>query len=177
MKHICTTYEKDVYPNKEIFVVEYFDRLTVKAIILDQNGKMALVGNKKNNFLQLPGGGVDNGESMEEGLVRECLEEVECFVEISSEVGYIDDYRSRDKKHNINYCYVVNVLEKKGMPLYTDNESRIGMYTKWVSVDEAFDIFHKQKKDLENGLVEFYNTGFNISRDFLFLKEFMKYQI
>jgi hypothetical protein len=45
------------------------------------------------------------------------------------------------------------------------------MYTKWVSFQEAMNIFEKQKQDLENGLVSFYNTGFNILRDYRFLKQ------
>jgi ADP-ribose pyrophosphatase YjhB (NUDIX family) len=171
MKNICTIQEKDVYPDKKTELVEYEDRLTVKAIVLDTEGRIGLVGNKQNSFLQLPGGGIDTGEDIKEGLKRECLEEIGCLVEIISEIGYIDDYRPRDKKHCINYCYVVKVMGEKGTPNYTEKETEIGMYTEWVSSQEAMNIFEKQKQDLENGLVTFYNTGFNILRDYYFLKQ------
>src|SRR3989344_4551802 len=173
MKNISTIYEKDVYPDKKTEDVIFEDRLTVKAIALDSDGKIGLVGNRQNDFLQLPGGGVDKFEDITESLKRECLEEIGCSVLLVSEIGCIDDYRSRDKKHCINYCYVVKVVGEKGIPNYTEDEAKIGMYTKWVSPEDAFDLFEKQKQDLEKGLVTFYNTGFNILRDFIFLKEAM----
>ena len=171
MKKICTIHEDDVYPDKKTGPVEYEDRLTVKAIVLDIEGKIGLVGNKQNDFLQLPGGGIDTSENIEEGLKRECLEEIGCLVDVVSEIGCIDDYRSRDKKHCINYCYIVKVIGEKGIPNYTEKEAEIGMYTKWLSVQEVMNLFEKQKQDLEKGLVTFYNTGFNILRDYLFLKQ------
>lgn len=170
MKKIRTIHEDDVYPGKKTEIVEYEDRLTVKAIVIDSEEKIGLIGNKQNSFLQLPGGGIDIGEDIKEGLRRECSEEIGCSVDIVSEIGYIDDYRSRDKKHCINYCYVVRVIGEKRTPNYTEKEAEIGMHTEWVSAQEAVDLFEKQKKDLEKGLVTFYNTGFNILRDYFFLK-------
>lgn len=171
MKKICTIHEKDLYPDRKTEAVEYEDRLTVKAIVLDSESKIGLVGNKQNNFLQLPGGGINTGEDIKEGLKRECLEEIGCMTEILYEIGCIDDYRSRDKKHCINYCYVAKVIGEKGTPNYTEKETEIGMYTKWVTTQEAMNIFEKQKQDLEKGFVTFYNTGFNILRDYYFLKQ------
>lgn len=171
MKNIFTIHEKDVYPDKKTEPVEYEDRLTVKAIVIDSEGKIGLVGNTQNSFLQLPGGGIDTGEDIKEALKRECLEEIGCLVETISEIGCIDDYRPRDKKHCINYCYVVKVVGEKGTPNYTEKETEIGMYTKWVTIQEAMNLFEKQKQDLEKGLVTFYNTGFNILRDYYLLKQ------
>jgi len=172
MKKIITIYEKDVYPEKELLEnIDYTDRATGKAIIIDDENMIALVGNKQNDFLQLPGGGIDSDENIEDGVIRECLEETGCVVSILDEVGCIDDYRSRDKKHCINYCYTVKALDKNGKLEHTEDEAGIGMYTKWVSVEEVLNIFKKQKKELEEGKITFYNTGFNIMRDFLFLEE------
>lgn len=172
MKKITTIQEKDVYPDKEINTgIEYADRITGKAIVVDDENKIALVGNKQNEFLQFPGGGIDKDEDIKEGIIRECLEEIGCAVTILEEVGCIDDYRPRDKKHCINYCYFAKVLGIKGNPKHTEDESTIGMYTKWVSVKEVSDIFKKQKEELMAGKVTFYNTGFNILRDYLFFEE------
>jgi ADP-ribose pyrophosphatase YjhB (NUDIX family) len=173
MKKLTTIYEKDIYPEKTaIKNVEYSDRITVKAIVLDEKNNIALIGNKQNKFLQLPGGGVekDDYKDLKKCLIRECSEEIGCVINIFDEIGYIDDYRPRDKKHCINYCYVVQVLGQKGDPKYTENEIKIGMHTKWFTMKEAFDVFRQQKKELETGRVTFYNTGFNIVRDLLFLE-------
>jgi len=172
MKKITTLYEKDIYPSKQSAEsIEYADRITGKAIILDAGNNIALVGNKLNEFLLLPGGGVDDGEDIQSGIVRECLEETGYAVNILDEVGYIDDYRPRDKKHCISYCYTARVIGDKGNTNHTENEAGIGMYTKWVTLEEAFSIFKKQKLELESDKVSFYNTGFNIVRDLLFLEE------
>lgn len=150
--------------------IKYVDRNTGKAIMVDINGKIGLVGNKQNDFLQLPGGGIDDGENIEDGVIRECLEETGCVVALESEVGIIDDYRPRDKKHCINFCYIVSVISK-GEVSYTNEELNIGMYTKWVDIKTAFETFKKQENDLRQGKVTFYNTGFNILRDLKFFEK------
>lgn len=172
MKKIATLYEKDIYPEKQSDEhIEYSDRATGKVIVLDEENNVALVGNKQNHFLLLPGGGIDDGEDIQTGIIRECLEEVGCKVNILNEIGCIDDYRPRDKKHCISYCYTARVVGEKGYPKYTEDETGIGMYTKWVTLDKALEIFKEQKLELESGNVTFYNTGFNIVRDLLFLEE------
>lgn len=172
MKKIATLHEKDIYPGKQpVKNIEYADRITGKAIVLDVENNIALVGNKLNEFLLLPGGGVDDGENIQTGIIRECMEETGFAINILDEVGCVDDYRPRDKKHCISYCYTARVVGNKVETNHTENETEIGMYTKWVTLDEAFGIFKKQKIELESGKVAFYNTGFNIIRDLLFLEE------
>lgn len=172
MKKIATIFEKDVYPERVVSEgIEYSDRETGKAIVLNDENKIALVGNEQNHFLQLPGGGIDAGEDIKSGIIRECLEETGFTAKIIDEVGCIDDYRSRDKKHCINYCYTVEVDGAKSDTKHTEDEANIGMYAKWVTIEEALGIFRRQKKELDDGKVTFYNTGFNIVRDLLFLEE------
>jgi len=43
------------------------------------------------------------------------------------------------------------------------------MYVVWVSMDEAIKTLKKETEQLKRGEVKFYNTGFNILRDYLFL--------
>lgn len=172
MKKIATLHEKDIYPEKKLAEsIEYSDRITGKAIVLDRENNIALVGNKLNEFLLLPGGGIDDGENIQTGIERECLEEIGYVVNILDEIGCIDDYRPRDKKHCISYCCTARIIGNKGDTKHTENETRIGMYTKWATLEEALDIFKRQKLELESGRVAFYNTGFNIVRDLLFLEE------
>lgn len=171
MRQLATIQEKDVYPDREVPVdIRYEDRVTGKAILCDAEGRIALMGNTQNDFLQLPGGGIDTSEDIAEGIIRECVEETGCQAYILEEVGVIDDYRSRDGKHCINYCYLAKVKGEKGTPSHTKDEASIGMYTKWVTVQEAQEIFASQEEQLRQGKITFYNTGFNILRDHLFLK-------
>lgn len=50
-------------------------RVVVKAFITDENNKL-LVVKENQNFWSLPGGGLDHGESPQDGLKREIQEEV-----------------------------------------------------------------------------------------------------
>lgn len=165
--------EKDVFPDRgrDGKNVTFKDRLTVKAIVFDDKDKVALVGNKINSFYLLPGGGVNETESIEEGLRRECLEEIGCQIDILGTIGTIEDFRDRDEMHCINHCYIAKLIGEKGELKLTEEEKANGLHTIWVSLNEAVDILNKGVDKLKKGEVTFYNTGFNILRDSLFLKK------
>lgn len=54
---------------------EYY-RVSVKALIRNDEGKILLVKERNGSSPSLPGGGLDHGESMQDGLRREMFEEV-----------------------------------------------------------------------------------------------------
>jgi len=164
--------QKDVFPQKiEEKGVVFEDRLTGKAIVFDAEGNVALVGNKINSFYLLPGGGIGKDESIEKGIVRECLEEIGCHVGLLDLIGVIEDYRDRDKKHCINYCYTARLIGSKGQLKLTEEEEKNGMCVVWVPLEKAIGILEEELDQLKRGEVLFYNTGFNILRDHLFLCE------
>lgn len=171
MEFLTTIREKDVFPLRKTLEdgVIFEDRLTGKAIVFDKDHNIALVGNKVNSFYSLPGGGIDDHESVENGIIRECLEEIGCKILLKEKIGVIDDYRIRDKKHCINYCYVAEVVGEKGKQFLIKEESHNGMHVIWVSFEKALEIIKKEMDQLRNGEVNFYNTGFNIVRDYFFL--------
>lgn len=173
MKTLGTFIQKDVFPKKEDDKekINFEDRITGKAIVFDDDNNIALVGNKVNSFYLLPGGGMDHDESIEDGIIRECSEEIGCNVELKMPVGTIDDYRNRDKKHCITYCYTAKLIGEKGELTLTEDEKRNGLHVIWVPLDKAIKILEKEVEQLRHGEVAFYNTGFNILRDHLFLKE------
>lgn len=173
MKTLRTFTQKDIFPEKEDDKekINFEDRTTGKAIVFNDDNNVALVGTKVNSFYLLPGGGVDQGESIEAGIVRECLEEIGCNVELKIPIGTIDDYRNRDRKHCINYCYTAKLIGQKGELTLTEDEKKNGLHVIWVPLDEAIKILEKEVGQLKRGEVTFYNTGFNILRDHLFLKE------
>lgn len=173
MSVLAIVKEKDVFPHRNTTEdgVVFEDRPTGKAIVFDDENNIALVGNKVNSFYLLPGGGIDAGESLEDGIVRECLEEIGCKVTLNKKVGIIEDYRIRDKKHCINHCYIARVSGKKGMLTLTADEARNGLHVIWVPLPRALQILEDEIVQLRRGEVHFYNTAFNILRDHLFLRE------
>ncbi len=166
-------YQKDVFPN-QVFNNEassFIDRITGKALVYDNERKIALVGNKFNSYFQLPGGGIKKGESVKRGIVREVLEETGCVVGLTKKIGVIEDYRNRDGKHCITHCYLGEVAGHKGSATLSEQEKVNGLYTTWMCAGQVISILEKQVYYLKNGHVTFYNTGFNILRDYLFVKK------
>jgi len=60
-----------------------FLREAVRAIIFS-NGKIAMVKSEKEGYYKFPGGGIKNGETHEEALIRETLEETGLSISASS---------------------------------------------------------------------------------------------
>lgn len=171
MKPLAVFTDKDVFrKGKSQQDPSFTDRLTGKAVVFDRNN-LALIGNKVNSFYLLPGGGIEEGESIEEGVVRECLEEIGYQVKLIEPLGVVEDYRQREKRHKISHCYIAEVVGEKGNQKLTESEKRNGLHVIWVSLAEAIKILTGQAKQLRNGEVTFYNTGFNIVQDKLFLEK------
>ena len=71
-------------------------------IVFNEQGHVLLQRRSDNSFWGLPGGGVDPGESVEQGAMREVLEETNLHVEIIRFVGVYSDpagYPSSSKTH------------------------------------------------------------------------------
>ncbi len=176
MNSLAIFKEKDVFPNRKMGKkdVIFNDRLTGKAIVFDNEDRVALIGNKVNSFYLLPGGGVNESESIEEGVKRECLEEIGCRIDSLKIVGIIEDFRNRDKTHCISHCYIAKLIGEKGELRLTEEEKNNGLHVIWVTLNKATAILDKEVEQLKNGKVTFYNTGFNILRDNLFLKKVLE---
>lgn len=172
--HIKTIYQKDIFPNMEMAEVDFEDRLTGKAIIIDNEDKIAMVGTTVNFIYTLPGGGIDTNEDIETGILRESKEETGCHVEIVSMLGMIDDFRNRDKKHCISYCAIAKVVGEKQDPKLTDEEIKNGLHVKWFSKEEVLAILQEENDRVTKGEISFYNTAYNVVRDFEFVKEYFK---
>src|SRR5258706_727811 len=71
-------------------------RISTKAIII-QNGKILLLKHedKYGEWYGLPGGGQENGETLEEALLRECKEEINVKVKVK-DVLFIRDYIAKN---------------------------------------------------------------------------------
>lgn len=70
-------------------------RTAVRTILLDNNSNIAILHKKNKNEYKLIGGGVDEGENLEQALVRETLEESGCEINIISYLGFVEEYRSQ----------------------------------------------------------------------------------
>lgn len=86
--------------------IEQEPRVRVAGIIIDDN-KLLLIAHKKNDSIYwlLPGGGVDYGESLEEALKREFLEELNVHVTVGKPAMLSDSIDPDGERHIINICF------------------------------------------------------------------------
>lgn len=143
-----------------------------RAVLFDENKLVPILFVASGKFHKLPGGGIDEGESNEDALVREILEEVGSKIKIESEIGKIVEYRS-DKNFKwgsdmkqVSYCYLGKILSK-GKPQFTEKEMIEEFELVWMTLDKAIETFEKDKPTKIEG-------KFILNRDLTFLKEAKK---
>ena len=121
-----------------------FRRPSVRAIILKDNNKIALVYSKKENYYKFPGGGIKQDENKKEALVREVREEVGLIVipESICEFGSVmRRQRSNVSPNTIfeqeNYYYTCKTKNQIVDQELDNYEAEAGFMLKFVSLDEA----------------------------------------
>ena len=96
------------------------------AIVSDGQGRIALVKRKDNELWALPGGGMELGESIEQGAVREVKEETGLDVEVDGLVGvytnphHVMAYDDGEVRQQFSLCFTTKLL---GGELQFDDES------------------------------------------------------
>src|SRR3989344_7927434 len=105
---------KDIPKLKE----DYRIRIAARAIIIDNQGNIAILSTPKSKHYhhKLPGGGLEEKENIEETLKREIKEEVGCEIEIIKEVGEIIEYKNKDNLKQTSYCFLAKIISKIEKP-------------------------------------------------------------
>ncbi len=173
MSYLKILTDKDIFENPEFEKPDVFKkRTTVKAVVIDDNGRYGFVTSPRHGFYLLAGGGAESNK-LEEEIRRECNEEINFEVEVQKEIGRIHEYRNRDAKESETICFTVKTTKEAKEDTRTEDEKRNNLQVMWINKDEAIDIFKKQVGKVRKGEVKFYNTAFNIIRDNLFFNEYL----
>ncbi len=114
-----------------------YHRHVVKAVIENERGILLIYLPQKDVF-ELPGGGVEENESLEEALKREISEETgyklkEIFSEISADEEYIGN------KTNLIHFYHCSVFDNPGITDFTDEEAKAQMEPVWHNLKSAIE--------------------------------------
>ena len=148
---------------EEILGKKFKLRKSARGVILNSDNEVSIQFVSKSNYYKLPGGGVEHGESIEEALRREILEEVGCNIKIQKEIGLTIEYRSKLELIHISYGFIAKVDGEIGQPSYDQGEIGAGFQPIWMSIDEAI------KKT--SSLPDAYEGKFIIKRESIFLAE------
>jgi 8-oxo-dGTP diphosphatase len=166
MKKLIVLSDKDIFrdveedPNKD----NYLLRLAVKIVVFDDDNKIALVGVR---YRLLPGGGVEDNESLVEAVKRECLEEIGCAVEIDKEFCYTEEYREKNQRHQITHFFTAKMVGLKGLP-QSIQEDEQGLQIGWYSLTDAIKLLEQQVVSISH---ESYHSCFNVRTHLVALKE------
>ncbi len=92
---------------------DYLFRVSLKAVIFNMQGEVLVVKEHGRDWWDLPGGGMDHGETIKESLARELKEEVQLRGDFSCRPILIEDPKllSEHNFYQIRAIYVVHPEE------------------------------------------------------------------
>lgn len=173
MKYLRTITDEDIFKSPEFKKPNIFEkRTTVKAIVINDEGKFGFVTSPIHGFYILAGGGVES-DNLKDEIQREVNEEMNLEVEVYREVGRVHEYRNRNAKEYETLCFIVRVTGKASKDTRTEDERKNDLNVVWFDKDTAIDILNEQVEKVKKGKVKFYNTAFNSVRDNLFFNEYL----
>ncbi len=145
-----------------------FTRKATRAIVLNGDNILLLYTKRYHDY-SLPGGGVDEGESITAGLIRELKEETGAHnVQNIEEFGLYEEYRPWHKPgfdivHMQSYCYVCTIDDELLTPEFEPHEIDNGMHPIWMNIHHA--ISHN-----EHTIANSDKKGLSIERETYLLK-------
>ncbi|WP_375320443.1 NUDIX hydrolase [Aliivibrio logei] len=151
--NITTHPDLDRLDNQKIL-----QRNATRAIILKGEDILLLYTERYHDY-SLPGGGIDDGEDVIAGLVREIEEETGAKnISNIEPFGIYEEFRPWYKHecnvlHMISYCYTCDADNELGDTNYESYEIRNGMKPVWINIHEAIAhneniITHSEKKGM-----------------------------
>ena len=131
-----------------------FRRPSARAIILREDGRIALVYSEKEHYYKFPGGGIHDDEEKKAALIREVKEEVGLTVipETIQEFGSVmRRQKSNVNEHTIfeqeNFYYTCQTRKEVGEQNLDEYEAEAGFKLRYVTLGEAIQTNLDYKSD------------------------------
>ena len=110
--------------------IRYTERPTVK-VIIKNNDKVLIL-----NDGLLPGGGIDDGETNQQAITRELLEELGATVSNIQDIGQVTQYRNFLNREYKVYGYIAQFEAFTDIPTPQDAGEAAFVYY-WMTIDDA----------------------------------------
>jgi len=157
-----------IHPDINDTSAKSFTRKATRAIVLNGESILLLYTARYHDYT-LPGGGIDEGESNIDGLIRELKEETGAHnVNDIEEFGLYEEYRpwyknNFDIMHMQSYCYTCTIDDELLEPELEEHEVNNGMHPIWMNIHEA--IAHNEETIAKSA-----KKGLSIERETFLLK-------
>ncbi|EQB8915597.1 NUDIX hydrolase [Vibrio fluvialis] len=165
MRHLHIATHPEVEPLSQQRILQ---RKAARAIVLDGEDILMLYTERYHDYT-LPGGGVDEGEDILQGMVRELEEETGAQnIHNIKPFGLYEEFRpwykdDADVMHMVSYCFTCKIDRELGDTNYEDYEIKNGMKPVWINIRDA--ITHN-----ELTMAESEKKGMNIERETFLLR-------
>jgi ADP-ribose pyrophosphatase YjhB (NUDIX family) len=139
MRQLTTAIHPDIDHLDNKVIVK---RNATRAIVVSGEDILLLYTERYHDY-SLPGGGINEGEDVIAGLVRELEEETGAQnIHGIKPFGIYEEFRpwykdDADVMHMISFCYSCKVDRELGETAYEDYEVKNGMKPVWVNIHEA----------------------------------------
>lgn len=142
-------------------------RLTARAVLQRPDGLFAVMYVGKYGIYILPGGGVDEGESIEDALHREVAEETGCRCREIRHLGVVSENRAHADYTQLSYYYAVQTDDAGEGNHLTDAEKSNGTQLQWHTLEELLHL-------IGDPVHEVNQRKYLQARDMAALKEYIK---
>lgn len=165
MRHLKTTIHPDIEHLDEKII---FQCSAARAICVDGEDILLLYTERYHDYT-IPGGGIDEGEDVIAGLVRELEEETGAKnIHNIKPFGIYEEFRPWYKgeanvMHMHSYCYTCKIDRELGETRFEEYEVKNGMKPLWVNIHQA--IAHN-----EQTMAESPKKGMSIERETFLLR-------
>ena len=140
-----------------------------RAIII-QDGKILLTHELNSGWWLLPGGGMEEGETPEECVIREVEEETGVIVRLREQFLILHEYY---EEYRYTSHYFICEVTGEGQMRLTDVEKNRGVQPEWIPFQNAIELFsvHESYADVSEEKRGAYQ------REYIALKEYMDHEL
>ena len=107
-----------------------------RAILINEEGKYALMYEKKNDWYALPGGAMEENENEVAAIQREIREETGCTCDEIVPLGIVSENRFHSDSTRLSYFFVIRTQTRQGVPQLTVEEQELKTKLVWCSLEK-----------------------------------------
>ena len=146
-------------------------RFNVRCVLKNDKGEICVIKSEKYGYVQIPGGGINDEETITDALRREIQEEAGFLIINIEPIGYILEKREDAQNHHdwnkaISYVFSASLGKEVGTN-YAEDESVDDFRPIWMTLDQ----FIAEKEELKNK-ANSYSGYFSDKRDLEIAKFF-----